>query len=66
MKTSKRGGSKMRLSAPKTPVWLIGSILGILGIVGKFISIQYVSPNAFWLVALGFVLLFLGTLLKGF
>lgn len=56
----------MRLSAPKTPVWLIASILGILGIVGKFISIQYVSPNAYWLVALGFVLLFLGTLLKGF
>ncbi len=56
----------MKLSAPKTPVWIIAAVLGILGIVGKFIAIQFISANAFWLVAIGFVLLFLGTLISGF
>ncbi|MBW2180707.1 MAG: hypothetical protein JRG81_10125 [Deltaproteobacteria bacterium] len=56
----------MNLSAPKQVVWIIAAVLGILGIVGKFVAIQFISSNAFWLVAVGFVLLFLGTLLPGF
>ncbi len=54
----------MRLSAPTYSIWLLAAILGILGIVGKFIAIQYVSTYSFWLVAGGFVLLFLATLFK--
>ena len=56
----------MKLSAPKTIVWVIAAVLGILGIIGKFIALGVISANAFWLVAIGFVLLILGTLLKGF
>lgn len=56
----------MKLSAPKTPVWVIASLLGIIGIVSKFVALGIISANAFWLVAIGFVLLFLGTLFSGF
>ena len=56
----------MKLSAPKQIVWIISLILGVLGIIGKFVAIAVVSANAFWLVTVGFVLLILGTFLKGF
>ena len=55
----------MRLSAPKNITWWIAVILGVLGILGSLTSIPFVSDNAFWFVAIGFVLLALATLLKG-
>lgn len=55
----------MRLSAPKTTTWWIAMILGVLGIVGTYVSIPFVSGYAFLFVAAGFVLLALATFLKG-
>ena len=55
----------MNLSAPTKPVFLIAVILGILGIVGTFVAIPVVSANAFWILAAGFVILTVSTLLKG-
>ncbi len=55
----------MRLSAPTFPIWLLAVVIGILGIVGKFVVIPYVTTYSFWMVAGGFALLFLGTLFKG-
>lgn len=55
----------MKTNAPKSVIWLIAVILGVLGIAGKFVFIANVSANAFWLVAVGFVLLALGTVLRG-
>ena len=55
----------MRLSAPKQVVWWIAVILGVLGILATFISVPFVSGNAFLFVAVAFVLLALATLLKG-
>ena len=54
----------MRLSAPKTITWWIAVVLGGLGILGTFITLPFVSANAFWFVAVGFVLLALATFLK--
>lgn len=56
----------MKRSAPTYPVWLISLILAALGVIGSFIAIPFVSAYAFWLVVVGYVLLFLGTILKGF
>jgi len=42
-----KGGEKMKLSAPKQIVWIIAVVLGILGILGTFISIPFVSAYAF-------------------
>lgn len=55
----------MKTNAPKSVIWLIAVVLGVLGIAGKFVFIANVSANAFWLVAVGFVLLALGTVLRG-
>jgi hypothetical protein len=54
----------MKLSAPKNITWWIAVVLGGLGILGSFISLPFVSANAFWFVAVGFVLLALATCLK--
>jgi hypothetical protein len=55
----------MKLSAPKTITWWIAVVVGVLGILGQFVSIPFVSANAFWLEAAAFVLLALATYLKG-
>ena len=54
----------MKLSAPKTITWWIAVVLGVLGILGSFMSLPFVSDNAFWFVAVGFILLALATFLK--
>ena len=55
----------MKLSAPKKSTWMVGVILGGLGIVSAFVAIPTLSANAFWLVAAGFAALVLGTMLDG-
>ena len=55
----------MKLSAPQKTTWWIAFILGILGVLGTFVSIPVVSGLAFWFVAVGWLLLVLGTYLKG-
>ncbi len=48
-------------SAPKQIVWLIGIICGILGIVGHYTQIQFLSEHNYLLLLVGFVALALGT-----
>lgn len=53
------------MNAPKRITWLISFILIVLAIVAKFVAIPFVSANGFWVLAVGAVLLLLGTLFKG-
>lgn len=55
----------MKLSAPKQMLWLVAVIVGVLGILGNFVATPFISAYAFWLVAVGFALLALGTAMKG-
>lgn len=55
----------MELSAPKQITWWIGVILGVLGILGHFTKLPYVTVYDFWFLAAGFVVLALGTALEG-
>jgi hypothetical protein len=55
----------MKLNAPTMAVWLVAVVIGVLGILGKFMTIAFVSTYAFWLVALGFVIIALSNVLKG-
>jgi hypothetical protein len=55
----------MKLSAPKKTTWWIAVVLGVLGILGTFASIPFVSAYAFWFVAIAFVLLAIATYVKG-
>ena len=57
----------MKTQAPKSIVWIISVILAALGILLylRIISIPVLAPYDFWLVAVAFVLLALGNILKG-
>ena len=55
----------MNLSAPKTVTWWIAVVLGVLGILATFVTLPFISANAFWFVAVAFLLLVLATLLEG-
>lgn len=56
----------MRLNAPKQITWWIALIVEVIGILAYFIAIPVLSGIVFWILLIGFVILFLGTFLKGF
>lgn len=57
----------MKLSAPKVVVWWIALVLAVVGLLTQLNVIPAFFPGmAYWVSLAGYVLLFLGTLLKGF
>ena len=52
-------------SAPKKITWIIGLIFGILGIIGHFAHVQVLTQYSFMLLLVGFVVLAIGTTVKG-
>ena len=56
----------MRLSRPTNATFLLSVILVALGLLGRFAGLGAAAPYAFWLVLLGYILLFLGNITKGF
>ncbi|MEM0977386.1 MAG: hypothetical protein AAGJ34_07620 [Pseudomonadota bacterium] len=57
----------MKLSAPTKWVFLVSLLLALLGFLPMIgVSIPAISAYAAWLLVGGYVLLALGTLLKGF
>jgi hypothetical protein len=55
----------MKLSAPKNYTFGIAVLLGVLGFIGKLVTIPLISGYAFWLVFLGFLLLAIGCFFDG-
>ena len=55
----------MKLSAPKVITWWIALILAGLGFIGHFVNIPVATMYQYWFVLAGYVLLMLGTLVKG-
>jgi len=55
----------MKLNPPKKITFWISVVLGLLGLIGTFVSIPVVSGLAFWFVFVGFALLVAGLLVKG-
>ncbi|MBG7609952.1 MAG: hypothetical protein IZT55_03710 [Anaerolineae bacterium] len=47
----------MRPDSPRNTLWWIAVAIGILGIVGYFTAIPFVSEFAFWFVVIGFALI---------
>lgn len=57
----------MKLSQPKKNVFWIATAFAAIGIIGELVpNIPFISTNSFWFAAVGFVLLWLGNVLKGF
>lgn len=54
-----------RLSAPKYGTWLVAVIFGVLGFLVQYGVIGSFGISAFWLIAIAFIILVLGTLLRG-
>ena len=57
----------MRLTPPKKSTFWISAFLALLGLIGMFVpTVPVVSEYPFWFVFIGYVVLFLGLVLKGF
>ncbi len=54
----------MKLSAPTQLLWVIALIAGLLVILGHFSQVKYLTEYQFPLVAIGFVLLVIGTVFR--
>jgi hypothetical protein len=57
--------SGLQLSAPKQVTWLIAVVIGVAGLLGKLGALAVLAKYDFWLMALGWFLLVLATLLEG-
>jgi hypothetical protein len=55
----------MKLSAPKQVTFWVAVVIGLIGLIAYIVPIPMVSPFAFWVVVLGFVILALANLLEG-
>lgn len=55
----------MQTNAPKFVTWVVAVVIGCLGILGYFVAIPFVSVYAFWFVVVGFVIVALGSVIKG-
>jgi hypothetical protein len=52
-------------SAPKKITWIIGLLLGILGIIGHYTRVDFLTEHNYILLLIGFVVLAIGTTFKG-
>jgi hypothetical protein len=55
----------MNLSAPKQITWIIAVVLGVLGVLGNFVTLPVLGAYSFWLLFLGFAILAIATLVEG-
>jgi hypothetical protein len=53
----------MRFNAPTAITWVIGLILGVLGLLGHFGTVAALSSYAFWLVVAGLAVMLVAPLL---
>ena len=56
----------MRLNAPKKMTWWISMLFVVVGIVANFVKIPFVSDYNLWFVVVGYILIWLGSFVKGF
>jgi hypothetical protein len=55
----------MKLTPPKQLTFWISVVLAALGFLGFIIPLGFISSLSFWFVFVGYLLLFLGLMLKG-
>jgi hypothetical protein len=54
----------MELHAPAMWVFVLSLLIAALAVVATFVHIDYVTPYAFWIAILGYVVLAFGNLVK--
>ena len=55
----------MQLSPPKQVTFWVSVVIALIAVVASFVAIPFLSPYAFWIAILAFVLLALANLLEG-
>jgi phosphatidylglycerophosphate synthase len=55
----------MKLSPPKQITFWVSVVIALVAVVASFVAIPFLSPFAFWIAILAFVLLALANLLDG-
>jgi len=56
---------RRKLNAPVQPIWVLAVIIGVLGIVSRYVLITGVTPYSFSLLAIGFIMLVVATMTRG-
>ena len=56
----------MKLTPPTQTVFLVSVVLAVLGLLGQYVNIPFVSDYNFYFVVVGYIVLFLGNTMKGF
>lgn len=55
----------MNLSAPTTVVFVISLILAVLAVLGTLVVIPVITPYAFWVAILAWLVLAIGNVMTG-
>ena len=55
----------MNLSAPTKPVFIISLILAVLAVIGMFVVIPVITPHAFWVAIIAYIVLAIGNVARG-
>lgn len=55
----------VRLSAPKEFTFLVSLVIAIFALIAFLVKIPNVSPHAFWIAIIAYVVLAVGCALKG-
>lgn len=55
----------MSPSAPKQITWFLGLVLGVLGIVGHYAQVEFLTEHNYLLLLIGFIILAIGTTFRG-
>jgi hypothetical protein len=55
----------MKLTPPKKIIWILSLILAVLSVVSLYVAIPFVSVNAFWVLGVAWLLMFIGVTFKG-
>ena len=48
-------------SAPKRITWIIGLVAGVLGIIGHYANVSFLTEYNYTLLLIGFIVLAIGT-----
>jgi hypothetical protein len=64
---SGKGPSEMRfnLNRPSNAIFLISVVLALLSLIGALTTVSMLSSNAFLILAIAYVVLVIGNLVKG-
>lgn len=55
----------MKFNAPSQVTFLISVLLAALAVLSRFVVIPNVTPNALWILLIGYVVLVIGCMYRG-